>query len=72
MPIQIVITLDDNGHVGINAPLQDKILCYGLLEMARAAIDKHQPPTQNGQNGQAKILRVPPGTIVPKLPKSHQ
>ena len=66
MPIQLIITLNDDGQVGVNAPLHDKVLCYGLLEMARAAIDKYQTPAQNGQ---AKILRVPPGTIVPK---NHQ
>lgn len=63
MAIQIVITLSDDGQVGINAPLQDKVLCYGLLEMARLAIDKYVPPA----NGKANIVRVPPGTVIPKI-----
>lgn len=36
---QLVITLAADGTVGVNGPIQDKILCYGLLECARDAIN---------------------------------
>ena len=38
-PITLTITLDqENGGVSCNGPLQDKVLCYGLLEGAKDAI----------------------------------
>ena len=35
---QITITLLDNGQVSVNGPLQDKILCYGLMEIAKETV----------------------------------
>lgn len=66
MPIQLIITLNDDGQIGVNAPLQDKVLCYGLLEVARDAIQKyHEQQPQK----RSSLVAVPPGTVVPK---SHQ
>jgi hypothetical protein len=65
MPIQLIITLNDDGQIGVNAPLQDKVLCYGLLEVARDAIQKYHEQ----QPKKSAIVTVPPGTVVPK---SHQ
>lgn len=36
--VKIEITMDDQGRIGVNGPLQDKILCFGLLELAKAAV----------------------------------
>ena len=44
---QLVITLNQNGTVTINGPINNKILSYGLLESARKALDDfvpNQPP----------------------------
>ena len=41
---QIVISLLDTGEVGVQAPLTDKVLCYGLLEAAKDAVREYQPP----------------------------
>lgn len=38
MRAQLVITLQDDGQVGLNGPLQDPILCYGLLELGKDAL----------------------------------
>ena len=35
---QLIITLDKSGNMNLSGPLQDKILCYGLLENAKDAI----------------------------------
>lgn len=43
--VQIVITQLDNGQTIVNAPLNNKILAYGLLEIAREIIANHKPGT---------------------------
>jgi hypothetical protein len=40
--IEIKITLQDDGQVLVNGPLQDKIPCYGLLEMAKEIIKDYK------------------------------
>lgn len=41
-PVQVVITMGPNG-VNVQGPLNDKLLCYGLLEVARDMIQSHKP-----------------------------
>ena len=36
--VQLVITLMDSGEVNVSGPIQDKILCYGLLEIAKEVV----------------------------------
>jgi hypothetical protein len=38
MQCQILITLEDDGRVNVNGPLENKLLCYGLLEVAKETI----------------------------------
>ena len=38
---QLVITLEDDGRISVEGPIENKIACYGLLEGARDAIQKH-------------------------------
>jgi len=42
----LTITLNANGSVSINGPINDKIFCYGLLEAARKALDDYQGQAQ--------------------------
>lgn len=42
--ISINILLDASGKVHVNAPMGDKILCYGLLEVAKEAIKAFRLP----------------------------
>jgi len=46
MAAQIVIKLDDAGKLSVTGPLDQKILCYGLLEAARDIVRLHEaePP----------------------------
>ena len=51
--IKLTIMLTQDGNVSVEGPLQDKILCYGLLEMAKDTIKNFVPspiitPTLNG------------------------
>lgn len=40
---QIIVTLLMDGSIQVIAPLDNKILCYGLLEVARDQIAAHKP-----------------------------
>lgn len=45
--IKLEITLDPRtGQVTINAPLQDKILCLGVLAMAERLVHEYDPARQ--------------------------
>ena len=40
--VQLVITMDTtNGKVGVAGPIQNELLCLGLLEMAKVALYEH-------------------------------
>ena len=60
-PIQLIITLvPEIGGVNVQGPIQDRFLCFGMLEMAKDAIRTHQE-NQNKQqliksNGQHRIM----------------
>jgi hypothetical protein len=59
--VELKITVDDAGKISVNGPISNRMLCYGMLEMARDAINKFV------DQNQSPIVQVPPGTIVPKL-----
>lgn len=56
---QIVIELDEKG-VKVAAPLHDKVLCYGLLEIAKDVVRGHQQETQ-------RIVAPPQDLVIPRL-----
>ena len=37
---QIVIEMDEKGTVSLKAPMQNKIICYGMLKIAEEIISK--------------------------------
>lgn len=39
--ITFTINMYDNGQVDVSGPVENKVLCYGLLEVARDAIAEH-------------------------------
>lgn len=55
---QLVITMTDDGKVNINGPVENTMLCYGLLQMGTQAV------TRYADQAQKKIIEVPPGTVV--------
>lgn len=43
--IVLSITLNNDGSINVQGPIHDRIVCYGLLEMAKDAIrDRHSQP----------------------------
>jgi hypothetical protein len=53
--VKLLITFS-NGEVNVQGPLGEKLLCYGLLEMAKDAIRKHE---------ETAARLVQPATVVP-------
>lgn len=41
MPVQLTVTMSDAGEIGVNGPITNQLLCFGLLEMAKVAIVSH-------------------------------
>lgn len=35
---QLTITLNERGQINVQGPIQNKLMCYGLLELAKDAI----------------------------------
>jgi hypothetical protein len=50
----LTITLSEDGRVELNGPLQDRLLCYGLLETAKEIVSKA---------GQVEFERKPQITV---------
>lgn len=39
---QLVITFDQsNGSVNVSGPIQDRVFCFGIMELAKDAINEH-------------------------------
>lgn len=57
MALKLTLTLHDDGQLQLDGPLHDKILCFGLLEVAKDAIRSHQAKP-----------RVQPVSVIPSLP----
>lgn len=58
MPFTLTITLHDDGKLELHGPIDQKILCYGVLEAAKHAVQAHQPQAR------PRIL-APVGPIIP-------
>ena len=57
----LTITLDTaTGDVGVTGPIHDRVLCYGLMGIARDVIDRNARAKANGANA-----IVVPQPIVP-------
>lgn len=53
---QIVITLTAEGQFKATGPFDNKLLCYGLLDMCRDAVQKHDSQ-RRVEPASATILR---------------
>lgn len=60
--LQLTIRLDPNGGVSVNGPIQDKIFCLGIMELAKDLILKFKPEEQ-------KKIIVP--EMVPGIPRGN-
>jgi hypothetical protein len=62
--VQLLIEFDQmTGAVTVNGPIQNAMFCYGVLEMARQAIQNFAAEAAKGQ-------RILPANVMPML-KSH-
>ncbi len=52
---RMTISLMDDGNVHMVGPLEDKILCYGMLEIAKQIVQNH--------NSEKKIVLAQPAVI---------
>lgn len=57
MAMQLVIDVSDGGQVSVTGPIENKILCFGLLKVAEQVVAAH------GQEQASPILR--PRAIMP-------
>jgi len=56
MRVQLLIEMDERGDVTVKGPLEQKPICYGMLEIARDIIkDLHDKAT--AQNGAIQIVK---------------
>lgn len=42
MSVKILIELMEDGNVTINGPLENKVLCYGLLKMGEVLVTNYE------------------------------
>jgi hypothetical protein len=45
--VELHIVLNELGQVSVTGPLENRLLCYGLLEAAKEVIAAHQAVNQN-------------------------
>lgn len=60
MPTQLVITLEDNGQLNVNGPLDNLLMCYGMLQLAKDSIKDYAVSKQN------RVQLAPAGVVLPK------
>ena len=52
--LTLTITLNSDGQVGVTGPIGDKLICYGLLEVAKETI----------KDFNKKMIEKPSGSIM--------
>jgi hypothetical protein len=54
---QIIVSMLDNGTINVTGPIQNKLLCYGMLEVAKDVVRNHvERPGSN-------LVIAPPGSV---------
>jgi hypothetical protein len=59
MKVQLLIEMNEQGQITINGPVNQKMLCYGMLEFARDAIKEFNDKAVQGP----QIALAQPGDI---------
>jgi hypothetical protein len=66
---QVTVTMTADGKVNVNGPMENKILCYGLLEMAKEVIvafnAAQEKRVQLAPPGSAQFLKSAEGALAP-------
>lgn len=61
MPVQIIITFDESGALNVNGPIDNRMLCYGMLDMARDII------AERARKAAENLVQPATGVILPKV-----
>lgn len=59
MPMELKITLSDTGQITISGPIDNTLLCYGLLEQAKDILR-----TRVAARGAQRIVQPGPADVV--------
>jgi hypothetical protein len=60
LPVRLTITIDEHGRMNVQGPLENKVLCYGLLEIAREVVQNHKPVERSLVQPTSEWSAVPP------------
>ena len=58
--IELKIILDENGHCRVEGPIDQKMICYGMLELAKEAIHLHHVNNQRLIQPASSLSFIPP------------
>jgi hypothetical protein len=64
MAVTITITIDDAGRFGIQGPLENKVVCYGMLEAGKDAVRQFNEKQTQGRPLIAPVSVIPDLTAV--------
>jgi len=53
--MRIALTIDENGKPNLEGPIDNKVLCYGLLELAKDVLNEYH---RNKQKNRIEIPRI--------------
>lgn len=56
MPAQLIIQMDDQGRCQVTGPINNKLVAYGMLELARETIARFHEQRTSIQPAQAIAL----------------
>jgi hypothetical protein len=56
--VQLIITLDAQGQIQVNGPLDNMLLCFGLLELAKVSVKDYNVAKQQ------RVQLAPPSALV--------
>lgn len=62
----LTITLNAAGEIGLQGPIGDRLLCYGLLEIAKDLI------RQQGEKAKAPLITTAPAGVLRVLPRAPE
>lgn len=61
LPVTLEIVLGADGKLNVNGPLGDKVLCYGMLGLAKDVVRTYDA------SAASPIVRPPAGVFRPKV-----
>lgn len=66
---QLTITLYQGGSVNISGPIDNRLLCYGMLELGKELIVHRAAQAEAEETEKPDIVVAPAGSVPPFRPK---